>query len=123
MPVDALLFIKPVRSYDRTLNKIINAVPSVGYEASRTVWDIAESYGIDGREYTLCIPLTRSSNKRRDWSMSGVDDINNYKDTLKKKIPEIQDIEVRLLFNKAKYKKQKEKDLEDATEESLDELT
>jgi hypothetical protein len=123
MPVDALLFIKPVRSDDRTLNKIINAVPSVGYEASRTVWDIAESYGIDGREYPLCIPLTRSSSKERDWAMSGVDDINNYKDTLKKKIPEIQDIEIRFLFNKAKYKKQKEKDLEDATEESLDELT
>jgi len=123
MPVDALLFIKPVRSDDRTLNKIIKAIPSVGYEASRTIWDIAESYNIDGREYPLCIPLTRSSNKERDWAMSGIDDINNYKDTLKKKIPEIQDIEVRLLFNKAKYKKQKEKDLEDATEESLDELT
>jgi len=103
MPLDALLFIKPVSNDQRTLNRIVVEVPKVGYAATPTVFSVAKSYGIDGREYTLCIPLTHSARHGRDWSMPGLDDIHIYADQLKQKIPEIKGIEVRLTFNRARY--------------------
>jgi hypothetical protein len=119
MPVDVLLFIKPVNSSERTLNTIIDAVPKVGYAASRTIWDIAQSYGLNGEEYSLCVPLTRTR-QGKDWSMPGIDEVYDYVNALQKKIPEIQQIEVRLIFAKAKYNKGQKAP---APDESLDELT
>ncbi len=119
MPVDVLLFIKPINDGARTLDHIISAVPKVGYAASRTIWEIARSYGLDGKEYSLCIPLTHTR-QGKDWSMPGMDEVYDYVHALQKEIPEIQRIEIRPTFAKAKYAKGQKAP---APEESLDELT
>jgi hypothetical protein len=52
--------------------------------------------------------------------MPGIDEVYDYVNALQKKIPEIQQIEVRLIFAKAKYNKGQKAP---APDESLDELT